>query len=104
MGFGNMQQLMKQAKKMQDDMAKKQEELKGYVTEVSGGGGAVSVSINGEIEILSITIDKEVIDPSDKETLEDLVLATVNSAIKKAQNHVSDEMGSITGGMNIPGM
>ena len=103
MGMGNMQKMMQQAKKMQADMAKKQEELKEMTVETSSGGGAVNVVVTGNLVLRSIKIDKEVIDPEDGEMLEDLVLAAVNEGLAKAQELASQEMSSITGGLGIPG-
>lgn len=104
MGIGNMQKMMQQAKKMQADMAKKQEELKEMTVETSSGGGAVSVVVSGDLVLRSIKIDKEVIDPDDVEMLEDLVLAAVNEGLSKAQEMANKEMSSITGGLGIPGL
>ena len=106
MGGGpqDMNTLMRQAQKMQEDMAAKQEELEAQEYDVAAGGGVVKVRINGKKEILSVEIDPEVIDPDDPETLEDLVVAAVNEAIKNVENDASNEMSKLTGGMNIPGM
>lgn len=104
MGIGNMQKMMQQAKKMQADMAKKQEELKEMTVETSSGGGAVSVVVSGDLVLRSIKIDKEVVDPDDVEMLEDLVLAAVNEGLSKAQEMANNEMSSITGGLGIPGL
>ena len=104
MGGGNMQSMLKQAQKMQEDMAEKQAELEAREYEAAAGGGVVNVKINGKKEILSIKIDPEVIDPDDAETLEDLVVAAVNEAIKTVEYTSQTEMSKITGTMNIPGM
>lgn len=104
MGFGNMQKLMQQAKKMQEDMARKQEELKEKVIEVSSGGGAVSVAISLDMTLRSVRIKKDVVDPEDVELLEDLVLAAVREALEKAKDQSGKEMAAITGGLSIPGM
>lgn len=104
MGGGNMNNMMKQVQKMQQDMAKLQEELEEREVEATAGGGAVKVVASGKKTILSIKIDPEVIDEDDIEMLEDLVLAAVNEAIVKAEDMVNSEMGKITGGMNIPGL
>ena len=101
-GPSNMQSMLKQAQKMQEDMAAKQEELEAAEYDISAGGGVVNVKINGKKEILSIKIDPEVIDPDDAETLEDLVVAAVNEAIKKVEAVSAEEMGRITGSMNLP--
>jgi len=103
-GGGNMNQMIKQAKKMQEQMAKMQEELQERVLETSVGGGAINIKINGRQEILEIKIKPEVIDPDDVEMLEDLIMAGVNEAIKQSQEMVSGEMSKITGGFNIPGL
>ncbi len=101
---GNMQSMLKQAQKMQEDMAAKQEELEAAEYEISAGGGVVGVKINGKKEILSVKISPEVIDPEDPETLEDLIVAAVNEAIKKVESISSAEMQKITGSMGLPGM
>ena len=103
-GPSNMQSMLKQAQKMQEDMAAMQAELEEREYEVSAGGGVVSVKINGKKQILSMNIDPEVIDPDDQETLEDLVVACVNEAIQKVESASQDEMSKITGGMSLPGM
>jgi DNA-binding YbaB/EbfC family protein len=96
--------LMKQAQMMQEKMAKAQEEAALRTVEASSGGGMVTVSANGRMEILSIKIEKEAVDPSDVEMLQDLVTAAVNEALKKAQEMMSEEMGKVTGGLGLPGM
>ena len=103
-GPSNMQSMIKQAQKMQEDMAAKQAELEEREYDVSAGGGVINVKINGKKEIMSVNIDPEVIDPDDKETLEDLIVAAVNEAIKKVESVSADEMQKITGTMSIPGM
>ncbi len=100
-GMGNM---MKQAQKLQAKMLKMQEELAGRTVEASAGGGMVRVTANGRQQIVSIAIDREVVDPEDVDMLQDLVLAAVNDALAKSQEMVSSEMGKLTGGMNIPGL
>ncbi len=105
MGFGgNMQKMMKQVQKMQADMAKMQEELAEKQVETTAGGGAIKVVANGKQEVVEIKIKPEVIDPEDPEMLEDLITAAVNEALRKSQEMVSQAMGKITGGLNIPGM
>ena len=99
-GMGNMQQLMKQAQKMQADLQKKQEEAANTEFEVSAGGGAVVVKATGAKEIKEITIKKEVVDPDDVEMLQDLVLTAVNEALRKAD----DMMQTGLEGFNIPGL
>ncbi len=100
-GMGNM---MKQAQKLQEQMMKKQEELGEKTMEGSAGGGMVKAVANGKQQVLSIEIEKEVVDPDDVEMLQDLVLAAVNDALQKSQDMVSGEMGKLTGGVNIPGL
>ena len=100
----NMGNLMKQAQKLQSKMLKIQEELADKTVESAAGGGMVKVVANGRQQIISIEIEKEVVDPEDVDMLQDLVLAAVNDALVKSQEMVSDEMGKLTGGMNIPGM
>ena len=105
MGGGpqNMQGMLRQAQKMQEDMAALQEDLDAREYEVSAGGGAVTVKITGKLEIKSIDIQPEVVDPDDIETLTDVLVAGVNEAIKKVEDVNSEEMSKITGGMNLPG-
>ena len=103
-GPSNMQSMLKQAQKMQEDMAQKQAELEEREYETSAGGGVVNVKINGKKEIISVKIDPEVVDPNDVETLEDLVTAAVNEAIKTVEAISAEEMQKITGSMGIPGM
>lgn len=102
--LGGMGGLMKQAQKMQDRILKVQEEMAGKTIEASAGGGMVTVIANGRQEIVSIKMEKEVVDPDDVEMLEDLILAAVNDALKKSQQMMAEEMQKITGGMNIPGL
>jgi len=87
---------------LQADMAKMQEELKGRVLEVSSGGGAVKIVITGEKQIQSVKIDPGAVDPEDIEMLEDLIAAAVNEAIKKVDDMMAQEMGKLTGGLNLP--
>jgi len=103
-GPSNMQAMLKQAQKMQEDMAAKQEELEAREYDVSAGGGVINVKINGKKEILSVKIAPEVVDPDDVETLEDLIVAAVNEAIKKVEAISAEEMQRITGSMGLPGM
>ena len=106
MGGGpqNMQAMIRQAQKMQEDMAAKQEELDAREYEIKAGGGVVTVKINGKKEVLSIDLDPEIVDPDDVETLTDLLVAGVNEAIKRVENTNAAEMEKITGSMNLPGM
>ena len=103
-GMQNMQSMIRQAQKMQEDMAAKQEELNAREYDVSAGGGVVNVKINGKKEILSIEIDPEIVDPDDVETLQDILVAGVNEAIKRVEETNSKEMEKITGSMNMPGL
>jgi len=100
-GMGNM---MKQAQKLQSKMLKLQEEMAEKTIEATAGGGMVKAVANGRQQVISIQIEKEVIDPEDAEMLQDLILAAVNDALSKSQEMVSGEMAKLTGGMNIPGM
>jgi len=97
-----MGNLMKQAQQLQSKMAKLQEELGEKTVEASSGGGMVSVVVNGRQEVLSIKIEKEVINPEDSEMLQDLILAAVNDGMIKAKSMVNEEMSRITGGLNLP--
>ncbi|NTW71119.1 MAG: YbaB/EbfC family nucleoid-associated protein [Eubacteriaceae bacterium] len=103
-GMGNMNNMMKQVQKMQQDMAKVQEEVQEREVEATSGGGAVTVVATGKKELVSIKIKPEAVDPEDVEMLEDMVLAAVNEALRKAEEMVSGEMAKVTGGMNMPGM
>ena len=100
-GFGgmNMNNIMKQAQKMQKQMVEMQESLNEKTLEMTSGGGAVKIVISGKKEIQSIKIDPEVVDPDDVEMLEDLILSAVNEAIRQADEMYNTEMGKITGGM-----
>ncbi len=105
MGAGpNMQSMIKQAQKMQEDMETLQAELNEKEYDIAAGGGAVNVKINGKLEILAIDLKPEVVDPDDIETLSDILVAAVNEAIKTVNTTNSDEMGKITGGLNVPGL
>ncbi|MGN9166156.1 YbaB/EbfC family nucleoid-associated protein [Tissierellaceae bacterium HCP3S3_D8] len=101
---GNMGNMMKQMQKMQKQMEDMQKELEEKEVEASAGGGAVTATANGKKEIINIKIDESVIDPEDVDMLQDLVLAAVNEALRKAEDMVSSEMKKITGGLNIPGL
>jgi len=103
-GPANMQSMIKQAQKMQEDMTALQAELDEREYEVKAGGGVVTVKINGKLEILSIDVAPEVVDPDDIETMTDIIVAAVNEAIKKVNETNSAEMGNVTGGLNIPGI
>ncbi len=101
---GNMNQILKQAQKMQNDMQKMQEELESKEIETSVGGGAVTVKVNGKKEVIDIQIKPEVVDPDDIEMLQDLVLSAVNEALRSVDDMQSSQMNKLTGGMNIPGL
>lgn len=103
-GGGSMNKMIKQAKQVQEQIVKMQDELKQREVETSAGGGAITVRVNGKQELLSIKIKPEVVDPEDIEMLEDLVMAAVNEGIRQSQDMVSTEMAKITGGFNIPGL
>jgi DNA-binding YbaB/EbfC family protein len=103
-GMGNMGSMMKQVQKMQQEMARLQGELEEKTVESSAGGGVVTVVATGKKEIKSISIKPEAVDPDDVEMLEDLILAAVNEALRKAEQMVAEEMSKITGGLNIPGL
>ena len=96
--------LMKHAQKMQQEMGKVQEESKKKTVEATAGGGMVTVTANGAMEIISINIERDVVNPDDIEMLQDLISAAVNEALRRAQQMVSDDMSKISGGMNIPGL
>ena len=95
---------MKQAKKMQEKMGQLQQELETKTVEAQAGGGLVRVVVNGKFEIVSLKIEKEVVNPEDIEMLQDLITAVVNEGIRKSQEMAASEMAKITGGLNIPGM
>ena len=96
--------IMKQAQKMQAQMARMQEDLAARTVEASAGGGMITVVASGKQEIVSIKIEPEVIDAGDRDMLQDLVVAAVNEALRKSQEMVAEEMKKITGGLNIPGL
>lgn len=100
----NMNSVIKQAQKMQEEMERIQGELENKTVEAAAGGGAVEVTANGKKEIISIKIKPEAVDPEDVETLEDLVMVAVNEAIKKADDMMTEGMSEVTGGLNIPGL
>lgn len=102
--MNNMNQMMKQVKKMQEQMLKAQEALGEKVIEGTSGGGVVTVEVNGHKKVLSITIKPEAVDPDDVEMLQDLVLTAVNDALSKADELANNDMGKFTGGMKIPGL
>ena len=104
MGGGNMQQLARQAKKLEQQMTKMQEELESREYEASSGGGMVTVKFNGKRELLSLSINPEAVDPDDVEMLEDMVMAAVNEALREAADTTEREMSKLTGGLNMPGL
>lgn len=103
-GAGNMNQMLKQAQKMQEDMTNLQSDLEAREYSAVSGGGAVSVTVDGKHLIKSIKINPDIIDPEEPEMIEDLITVAVNEAINSAIKTAEDEMGAITGGLNIPGM
>ena len=96
--------LMRQAQKLQEDMQKTQEEAKKKTAEATAGGGMITVVASGAGELVSIRIEKDVVNPDDVEMLQDLILAAANEAIRRAQEIVNDEMSKLTGGLQLPGM
>ena len=105
-GPGNMQSMLKQAQKMQEDMNTLRDELDEREYEIKAGGGVVTVRINGKLEILGIDIEPEIVDPDDIETLSDILTAGVNEAIKKVNDTNNEEMNKITGSLSLgmPGL
>lgn len=104
MGGGNMQQLARQAQKLQQQMAKKQEEIEAREFEAAAGGGMATAKVNGKKELISLTIKPEAVDPDDVEMLQDLVVAAVNEALRAAGDAMEQEMGKMTGGLSMPGL
>jgi hypothetical protein len=96
--------LMKQAQRIQEELGKIQEESRKKTVEASAGGGMVVATVNGAMEIVSIKIEREVVNPEDIEMLQDLIVAAVNEALRRAQQMVREDMSKITGGLNIPGL
>ncbi len=103
-GPGNMQSMIRQAQKMQENMAALQEELNAREYTANAGGGAVTATVDGTYTLKALEIKPEVVDPDDVEMLSDLVRAAVNEAIRTAVETSQEEMGKITGGMNMPGL
>ena len=103
-GAQNMQAMIRQAQKMQEDMEAKQAELDAREYEIKAGGGVVSVKISGKKEILAIDIQPEIVDPDDVETLSDILVAAVNEAIKRVEDTNNSEMSKITGNVGLPGL
>jgi DNA-binding YbaB/EbfC family protein len=96
--------IMKEAQKLQAEMARMQEEAKSKTVEATAGGGMVTVVANGGGELVSIKIEKEVVDPEDIEMLQDLIMAAANEALRRAQEMVNGEMAKLTGGLQVPGL
>lgn len=103
-GSNNIQQLARQAQKLQDDMEAATAELEAKEYEAAAGGGAVKVKVTGKMELTGIEIQPEVVDPDDVEMLGDLIMAAVNEALRTAAKEKEDKMESLSGGLNIPGM
>ncbi len=106
-GPSNMQAMLKQAQKMQEDMAALQTELEEKEYEVKAGGGAVALKMNGKKEVVSLEISPDIVDPDDIETLSDVIVAAFNEAIKQVESEATEKMGAITGSMgnfNLPGL
>ena len=103
-GGGNMQQLARQAQKLQQQMTKVQEELEAREYEASAGGGMVTVKVTGKKELVELQIKPEAVDPDDVEMLQDMVMAAVNEALRTASDTMEREMGKLTGGLNMPGL
>jgi hypothetical protein len=102
--LANFQNIMKQAQQMQAKMMKLQEELASKTVEASAGGGMVAAVVNGKHELVSLKIEKDVVNPEDVEMLQDLIVAAVNEGVRKAQEMAQEEMAKLTGGLNIPGL
>lgn len=102
MGGGSMNNMIRQAQKMQQDMMKAQEELESKTYEAGAGGGVVSAVVSGKKELVSVTIDPEAVDPDDVEMLQDLIVAAVNEALRRANEDAANQMSKLTGGLNLP--
>ena len=100
----NMNKMLAQVQKMQQDMVAAQEQLKNETVEASAGGGMVKVVVSGDLEVKSITIAPEAIDPEDPELLQDMVLAAVNEGLRSAQELAANKMGGLTGGLDLGGL
>ena len=103
-GPGNMQAMLRQAQKMQDEAQRVQAELEATEYSATAGGGAVSATVNGKHDLVALTISPDVVDPDDAEMLADLVMAAVNEANRAASKDAEQKMGAVTGGMNVPGL
>ncbi|MBW2674126.1 MAG: YbaB/EbfC family nucleoid-associated protein [Deltaproteobacteria bacterium] len=99
-----MGKIMKQAQKMQEKMLRMQEELAAKTVEATAGGGMITAVVNGKYELVSLKIEREVVDPEDIEMLQDLIVAAVNEGVRKSQEMAQEEMAKVTGGLNIPGL
>ncbi len=99
---GNMNNMIRQAQKMQQDMMKAQEELETKTYEAAAGGGVVPAAVSGKKELVSVAIDPEAVDPDDVEMLQDLIVAAVNEALRKASDDAASQMSKLTGGLNLP--
>ena len=104
MGGGMNMNMIKQAQKMQQDMLKMQEEMESKEYDATAGGGMVKALVNGKHELLSLTINPEAVDPEDVEMLQDMVVAAVNEAMRKAENEAAQNMSKLTGGLNLGGL
>ncbi len=102
--FGNMSNILKQAQAMQDQMARVQEQAASKTVSGTAGGGIVTVTVNGAMDVLSVKIDPEAVKAGDVDMLQDLVVAASNDALKKSRDMMAEEMKSVTGGMKIPGL
>lgn len=100
----DMGALMNMVQKLQGDVTKKQEELQSRTYEASAGGGMVNATVNGKYDLVSIVLEKEIVDPEDIGMLQDLIVAAVTAAVEKARETTNEEMMKLTGGLNIPGM
>ena len=100
----DMGKIMKQAQKMQERMLRMQEKLAAKTVEATAGGGMITAVVNGKYELVSLKIEREVVDPEDIEMLQDLIVAAVNEGVRKSQEMAQEEMAKVTGGLNIPGL
>jgi nucleoid-associated protein EbfC len=101
---GNMNNLLKQAQKLQKQMEDTRAEIEARNVEASAGGGAVTAVVNGKKQLIDIQIKREVVDPDDVEMLQDLIIAAINEAVNKAEQMMNEEMAKLTGGLNMPGL
>lgn len=102
--FGNMDNLLKQAQAMQERLGKIQEEASGKTVEASAGGGMVTITVNGAMQVIKVVIDPEIIKAEDRDMLQDLLVAATNEALRKAKDMMAEEVKSLTGGLGIPGL